>query len=531
MTAPTKVHYILSVHGIGQARRGEQALQLAQGLLLNHRAGTNDTLLSSELTLGKVLGNDNGAKDSALFVPLELGPDQPKLIIVDGCWSDVTEERRQDTASSLATWSEALRLRLARRTKLRRMSRLLRDARRILLPIEKGMRWQFPDLARTIFDDFLSDVQVYAEYAPARQAAITRLSGYLEDIVTQHEAAYGNDAPDYDISIVAHSLGTVASLDVLAHAALMQDTEPAAWYSRIKHFVTLGSPIDKFLVLWSENYRAYEKLPALLKESTDTSREPIQFWNYCDELDPVGHHIDLLRSLPWAETLFTFSDDQVYTRYCLPGKAHVDYWHDEALMQRIQHIVTHKNQDREPTTIPDFKLGSYIVTLILTYVIPPISLTLVIWALASTVSFCDLLAANWRADGFWQGITSLIATLVVLAGGSLGLRMLFMWRQMNVHLARSTGQKKSTKRSLIGHAVIWGCFRLSPAFWLGMTIWSVLTEAAYPTFFGAMTVMSLIVWGLFEYSRQRARVAVRELITNRSEMRSAAITGSIPSPT
>ena len=496
--------------------------------MLNHGDGTNDTLRSNELTLGKILGDDHGDKTSALFVPLEMGENQAKLVIVDGCWSDITEDLRENTASSLATWSEALRLRLSRRTQLRRMSRLLRDAQRLLLPLEKIMRWQFPALAHTVFDAFLSDVQVYAEFTPARQAAIKRLSGYLDDIVAQHQKIYGADAADFDISIVAHSLGTVASLDTLAAAALIAPDQQVSWYKHLKHFITLGSPIDKFLVLWSENYRPYH----VLAERRSEPAEPrIQFWNYCDELDPVGHHIDLLKKLPWSEKLFDYREDVVYTRYRLPGKAHIDYWHDEQLMARLQKIITHQLTEPQKKPGPNFKLTSYVVTLVVTYVAAPVALTLAAWAMASTVDYKTLWQLRLQDDTFWQSTISLLATAGLLIAGSLGLRVLFMWRQINVHLARRTENKSSNRRSFFGKLIIWGCFRLSALCWFVVTTVSWWCHADYPIFFGVMTLMSLVVWLLFEYSRRRAKVAVQELAHNRDLMRDSALSGPLSAPT
>ena len=350
------VHYVMAVHGIGIARRGEQALEVARGLMATHPQAEIDGLHYDELTLGKIVSLGSDHITDALQVPIRIGPQGPRIVVVDGCWSDITEKHRPHTATSVNTWSKALQERLQRRSNLKRMTRLLGDVRKLVLPLEKFLRWQVPDLAKTIFDDFMSDVQVYAEYEQARDEAVERLSGYLEHVTKQHADRYGAETP-FTINIAAHSLGTVASLDVLARQALKPESEQATWYQHCQNLITLGSPVDKFLVLWRENYSDYHAI-------TDQSKK-IQLWNYCDELDPVGHHLDLLVKLPWAQHFLTCREDEVYTRYAIPGKAHVDYWSDRALTKRIENILaaTPEHELSPVDTALPFQAKSYTIAL------------------------------------------------------------------------------------------------------------------------------------------------------------------------
>jgi hypothetical protein len=102
--------------------------------------------------------------------------------------------------------------------------------------------------------------------------------------------------------------------------------------------MTLGSPIDKHLVLW----------PELFGETPPRSApdQPIQWHNYYDHGDPIGFALDDARA--WLQDqkwdgVFDFppEHDHGFTRYAFPGKAHIDYWNDDAVFGHfIKHVVT-----------------------------------------------------------------------------------------------------------------------------------------------------------------------------------------------
>lgn len=91
---------------------------------------------------------------------------------------------------------------------------------------------------------------------------------------------------------------------------------PLMWRNYVKIFVTLGSPIDKFHVLWYQNYlhmgldRPQSPGDSLKKKEfqekfaswfdcewlDDSSKSEIVHYNLCDEQDPVGHHLDVAKS-------------------------------------------------------------------------------------------------------------------------------------------------------------------------------------------------------------------------------------------
>ena len=124
---------------------------------------------------------------------------------------------------------------------------------------------------------------------------------------------------------MAHSEGTVISFLGLLEAVCR--AEPPEWIHNVRGLMTIGSPIDKHLLLWPELFPARQggwKGPA------------IAWRNYYDYGDPIG--FGLGRTRAWLQDngwkgLFqlTDEDDFGFTRYPYPGKAHVDYWNDEAV--------------------------------------------------------------------------------------------------------------------------------------------------------------------------------------------------------
>ena len=107
---------------------------------------------------------------------------------------------------------------------------------------------------------------------------------------------------------------------------------PGRPWKNSKSFVTLGSPIDKFLMLWWLNYRY------LLKSCVwcELSRaEKISHFNYCDDLDPVGHNLDVARRTNAYKAVFESEEDIVFSRYRVPGAAHNEYWGDQDLFKWI----------------------------------------------------------------------------------------------------------------------------------------------------------------------------------------------------
>ncbi len=67
-------------------------------------------------------------------------------------------------------------------------------------------------------------------------------------------------------------------------------------------------------------------------------------YNFCDEQDPVGHHLDVVRGTSNYKKIFDCDSagqrDVVFRRYAKPGVAHNMYWEDKELFRGfIEEII------------------------------------------------------------------------------------------------------------------------------------------------------------------------------------------------
>lgn len=286
---------------------------------------------------------------------------------------------------------------------------------------------RFPFIGDLIFNKFLGDVQLYGEYQQIRGRAVRRFHDLMEKIEREHilqlcpnssdQHKYRNEEEKEDIipqyTIISHSLGSVMAMDSLLYAHINKeiynpdsnfsfanipfpgyanahelvgkekdhDEEKDAilkgrkeflgenWTENICNFVTLGSPIDKFLTIWWNNYLYLGSERSLLAKSNDTTdylfrkrKHKIRHFNYCDEQDPVGDKLDKFKSRKVYGHLFESVEDIVYHRYSVPGVAHVRYWSDIELFKRIvRRAVDDEPQEELDKDFPNFnyKPGTY----------------------------------------------------------------------------------------------------------------------------------------------------------------------------
>ncbi len=200
------------------------------------------------------------------------------------------------------------------------------------------------------------------------------------------------------------------------------------WRNHVKHFISLGSPIDKFLALWHHNYRHmglshHDFLPAWSEEWLDVTGAPrITHYNLCDEQDPVGHHLDLAHECPAYRKVFDTSvpvtyRDVVFRRYPVPGLAHVQYWKDQALFDRLLGEIIDKTPLAPGSPTGASHLGQFVAKAFIE--VDGVYNTALVWAyiriplIAAVIS--GLLMSygwiGWRYDGF-----SLSYGLSLLAG-------------------------------------------------------------------------------------------------------------------
>ena len=209
---------------------------------------------------------------------------------------------------------------------LQEMIESIRILERLMMVAEKAGLFKF-DLGK-LLDDYVGDVQIVVDFQEER-------TEILDSFLKVMRAVTGSD-PDAEIYIVAHSEGTVVSFLGLLKA-MSSGGPDAAWVKRVRGYMTIGSPLDKHLLLWPELLRPFEldKRPAAdLKKTPIPTEERIQWKNYYDYGDPIGFNLKKIREWlarnRWAESFkFEDADDYNFSRYFLPGKAHTDYWQDK----------------------------------------------------------------------------------------------------------------------------------------------------------------------------------------------------------
>ncbi|SFM58137.1 hypothetical protein [Rugamonas rubra] len=198
------------------------------------------------------------------------------------------------------------------------------------------------DLA-PVLREYVGDVQVVAEFRFFRERIVYRFHKAMHDVI---QACQG--APE--VYVVAHSEGTVvallAMLEALSSAPASQVADPddptnedkvvsTDWILALRGFMTIGSPIDKHLVLWPQMWSGLNPAARRLEHK-------IKWRNYYDYGDPIGFKLDAAKTYldNTGCQAFDFAsdperDDFGFSRYWLPGKAHKDYWTDNAVFDHF----------------------------------------------------------------------------------------------------------------------------------------------------------------------------------------------------
>jgi hypothetical protein len=209
---------------------------------------------------------------------------------------------------------------------------------------------------KKLLDDFVGDVQVVADFQEPRSKILARFLTVMRSI-------YLAD-PGAEIYVVAHSEGTVVSFLGLL-TAMCNGGPDAGWVRRVRGYMTIGSPIDKHLILWPDLFSPFA-LPddkatrASSKSTRVVMDQPIQWKNYYDYGDPVGFNLrtmrDWLDKHEWKSAFkFDKSDDHGFGRYWLPGKAHNDYWQDKQVFGHfIKNVVGLEPKARPGQIATDF---------------------------------------------------------------------------------------------------------------------------------------------------------------------------------
>ena len=265
---------------------------------------------------------------------------------------------------------------------------------------EKAGVFQF-DLRETL-EDYLGDVQIVAEFRDYRAEIVGRFRKAMNDIFEHHVKNH----PDVRLHIVAHSEGTVVSflglleaLSGLTPAGENPDTDPGfetpgrarkipEWLKHVHGYMTIGSPIDKHLLLWPRLWENFD--PAFANREVPAGQ--IRWRNYYDYGDPVGFKLDTARD--WLDLkkgdAFQFcgcpkcQHDIGFARYLFPGKAHNDYWEDAEVFEHfIGNVV---RRDGPPVPPPESKRDIAWVSPTLPYLLSFLILSVGVFVLYKAVT-------------------------------------------------------------------------------------------------------------------------------------------------
>ncbi len=540
-------HYLVIVHGMGESRYGETTLPVISrcaevihevldpdGKVVTPAGRYYEKMGRDIVTLGAFVGEcpfEESERPWVEFQGIQAGdvddksftgiPDHDidgKLIrFVDIWWKDLVD-LHTDVLEPASPWADGLIGRIQRMNAdaPNWMPQLLFKLQDVLGPMQAILKTRVPDVEDLAFNKYLGDVQIYAEYKPMRGLAVRRFHERMEEVCRKHYALLSHleNPPPPQFTIIAHSLGTIMSLDALmfahretgktqdavdpvvnapanieapanlsetpeqprvaastnpkinfsGYSRLNGDDPDTTWIKYVKTFVTLGSPIDKFLLFWPYRYQYLNRTDWIAKDLKD--RQRIRHINYCDEQDPVGQSLDTLRSTKAYNELFTvsFEDehhvrkkarssaermvrrvskslqkfmrekglegpgdkqnefDVVYRRSVWPGFAHTSYWKDKDLFRNIlQHVLKNKTGSLKAPNVVPHKRGMYIWITLLTYFVIPLAIVGL-----DTVVYDMLLEPE-----SWKGYFTMAAIFV--GAGWLSrevLNLLVWWRQL-----------------------------------------------------------------------------------------------------
>ncbi|MEX8520968.1 MAG: MFS transporter [Leptothrix sp. (in: b-proteobacteria)] len=365
--APVMDKIIVAIHGIGSQLRSDTIRSVAR------RFGDRSCPPLPVMPLGYF---NLGSNATVRISRLEARPDDPlaRIGFAEIFWADIPEQvvKANDTLEETKAWGRTVVSRAEAEYGRSVPNGLLRPEdfqlgigvvdevvetvgvlENLLAVLSKMGLFKF-ELA-PLLRDYVGDVQLVTDFPYYRQKIIHRFHSALAQILSTFAKLYPGHTPE--IYIVAHSEGTVISfiglLQALSGRAVSDPDDISAtpavvddcWIQCVRGYMTIGSPIDKHIVLW----------PALWKDLVLKSElqpgggvifadgavkrlelaRQIQWRNYYDLGDPIGFQLDTAMALLASHQCQAFDFDRThdygFSRYWLPGKAHNDYWQDAAV--------------------------------------------------------------------------------------------------------------------------------------------------------------------------------------------------------
>jgi hypothetical protein len=333
---------IIAIHGIGDQTHHETAQSVAFRFFDYYE-------LPPALPLGRFYAMQPAGV--AIMQP----PGNPDLAFAEVYWADIprTLVKEGYTLENAKRWARTIVARLNLRAKQAAGGGLSHRQYRMLEAVLDEMidtvfvldnltfladrAGIFKFNLKEVLDNYLNDVQVVTEFESYRHKIIGGLDALIGEIEKDQrfEAA--------EIYIIGHSEGSVVALLGLLEAMSRPAGVPK-WASRVRGLMTIGSPIEPHLILWEDLWTFTPKVPL---------PQPIPWWNYFDFGDPIAYRLERTRA--WLNTNgwhrhFEFPDthDVGFSRYPLPGKAHVDYWQDAGV---FNHFIDEVVKPGPPQTV------------------------------------------------------------------------------------------------------------------------------------------------------------------------------------
>lgn len=190
------------------------------------------------------------------------------------------------------------------------------------------------DQFQRVLNRVLGDVQMYAESLEVRTLVNTRFHTVLRQVREQAREVGAVDGSSVEIHVVSHSEGTVVAFRSLVEGACLSEEPDRWWFERVKTLVTLGSPLDKHHAIWPATFPVEERI--------DPRARKIDWYNYWDTSDPVAYGLAALEPhnpRSNAAKLFRVRFDRGFSRYWIPGLAHVKYWTDKGLQHELAELI------------------------------------------------------------------------------------------------------------------------------------------------------------------------------------------------
>lgn len=396
---PPPVRVLLVVHGIGLQQPGETVRTVARRLSQDQRPPLPIQPLGyfHALNPAKVAALPlvpDGAQDPAV------SPALARLYLSEVHWADITHRavKVDTTVEETGSWGRTVVSRAERAFRKAnpeaKSAGAFRQAAGVVEELVEGIG-VLENLCRIaskagvftfdlggLVQDYVSGVQVVADFSDYRNEIIARFHVRMEAIEAWYLEKFP-DEPGLEITVLAHSEGTVVSflalLEALSYWRIAPGQEPEQsprathWVKHVRTFATLGSPIDKHMLLWPDLWR---------KELNPVRQIPrrINWQNYFDEGDPVGFDVAFARVWLARKGCKAFdcggdgdpalTHDHGFSRYFFPGKAHVDYWEDSDLFGPfLSEIVLKGGGTDKPFQGPRNRVSARVLTRSLPYLL------------------------------------------------------------------------------------------------------------------------------------------------------------------